>query len=60
MAMVAGIVAERAGVGMREVLGWVMFQACLSLAWSLWDEERDFWLGGLRVAAGLAREPVPG
>ncbi len=60
MARVTGIVAERAGATQAEVLGWVMFQACLSLSWSLWDDERDYWLTGLGVAAGLAGERVPG
>jgi streptomycin 6-kinase len=60
MARVTGIVAERAGAEAREVLAWVLFQSCLSLAWSLWDAERDYWLAGLRVAAGLAGERVPG
>lgn len=60
MGRVAGIVAERTGVAAREVLGWVAFQACLSLSWSLWDDERDYWLAGLRVAAGLAGLRLPG
>jgi streptomycin 6-kinase len=60
MARVAGIVAERTGADLADVLGWVMFQGCLSLAWSLWDEERDYWLAGLRVAAGLAGARLPG
>ena len=60
MARVTGIVAERAGVTQRDVLGWVMFQACLSLSWSLWDDERGYWLAGLRVAAGLAGVRLPG
>jgi len=60
MARVTGIVAERTGATRREVLDWVMFQSCLSLSWSLWDDERDYWLAGLRVAAGLAGVRVPG
>jgi streptomycin 6-kinase len=60
MERVTGVVAERAGTTRAEVLGWVMFQGCLSLAWSLWDDERDYWLRGLRVAAGLAGERLPG
>jgi streptomycin 6-kinase len=60
MARVTAIVAERVGAEVGDVLGWVMFQACLSLSWSLWDDERDYWLGGLRVAAGLAGVRLPG
>jgi streptomycin 6-kinase len=60
MGRVAGIVAERTGAAAGEVLGWVAFQACLSLSWSLWDDEREYWLAGLRVAAGLAGLRLPG
>jgi streptomycin 6-kinase len=60
MARVTGIVAERTEAPLGDVLGWVMFQGCLSLSWSLWDDERDYWLAGLRVAAGLAGERLPG
>jgi streptomycin 6-kinase len=60
MARVVDIVAERTTAQRGDVLGWVVFQACLSLAWSLHDEERDFWLGALRTAAALADMPLPG
>jgi len=59
MARQAAIIAESTGTRPDDVLRWACLQALLGLCWSLWDDERAYWLAGARLAGRLARLALP-
>lgn len=59
MARQAAIVAERTGTLHAEVLTWTCLQGLLGMCWSLWDDERDYWLTGARLAGHLSGLRLP-